>query len=238
MRLGPSLIIQGTLIGSFLLASFGLIVSADAAPLSTNTNTAYSASLAAPAASMDPVDSSPITAAIGHPPAKLPAKDLAKQQAAKAARGAKPEDQPEASTACAVSPSYPQSILQWCALITKYSQESGLPANLIAAVMLQESGGQPQAYSGSGAVGLLQVMPRNGIAANFMCKNGPCFASRPTIDELENPEFNIQYGSEMLAGLVNKFGGNVREALKSYGPLDMGYAYADKVLSIYENYGH
>jgi hypothetical protein len=42
----------------------------------------------------------------------------------------------------------------------------------------------------------------------------------------------------MLAGLVNKFGGNVREALKSYGPLDMGYAYADKVLSIYENYGH
>jgi len=48
-----------------------------------------------------------------------------------------------------------------------------LPEALIAAVILQESGGDPSAYSSSGAVGLMQVMPRDGIAAEFMCVNGP-----------------------------------------------------------------
>jgi soluble lytic murein transglycosylase-like protein len=102
--------------------------------------------------------------------------------------------------------------------------------------MLQESGGNHLAYSHSGAVGLLQVMPRDGIAAGFMCKNGPCFAKRPTISELQDPEFNINYGAGMLSGLNNKYL-DIREALKSYGPMDVGYAYADKVLAIYSRYG-
>ena len=74
-----------------------------------------------------------------------------------------------------------------------------LPPNLIAAVILQESGGDATAYSSSGAVGLMQVMPRDGIAASFECINGPCFASRPTIEELQDPRFNIEYGTRMLA---------------------------------------
>ena len=68
-----------------------------------------------------------------------------------------------------------------------------------------------------------------------MCVNGPCFASRPTIADLRDPKFNIKYGTGMLAGLVSKYG-NLREALKYYGPMDAGYTYADKVLTIYENY--
>jgi hypothetical protein len=39
----------------------------------------------------------------------------------------------------------------------------------------------------------------------------------------------------MLAGLINRLG-SLREALKAYGPMDMGYSYADRVLAIYENY--
>ena len=101
--------------------------------------------------------------------------------------------------------------------------------------MLQESGGDAMAYSSSGAVGLMQVMPRDGIAASFECINGPCFASRPTIEELQNPEYNVEYGTRMLAGLVNKLG-SPREALTAYGPMDAGYSYADRVLAIYENY--
>lgn len=101
--------------------------------------------------------------------------------------------------------------------------------------MLQESGGNPKAYSHSGAVGLMQIMPRDGIAASFMCINGPCFGSRPTIKELEDPEFNIEFGTRMLSGLISKYG-NVRDALKFYGPMDVGYNYADKVLAIYENH--
>jgi soluble lytic murein transglycosylase-like protein len=136
---------------------------------------------------------------------------------------------------CSISTKYPDSIRQWCSLIEKYGHESGLDPEIIAAVMLQESGGDATAYSHSGAVGLLQVMPRDGIAAKFQCANGPCFTNRPSIAELEDPDFNIAYGTRMLAGLATKKG-SLREALRSYGPMDMGYAYADIVLTIYKNY--
>lgn len=99
--------------------------------------------------------------------------------------------------------------------------------------MLIESGGQPEIISHSGAVGLMQIMPRDGIASTFLCINGPCFASRPSIEELKNPEFNIKYGVRMLSGLI-KMNGSIRDALKSYGPMDVGYSYADKVISIWE----
>jgi len=136
---------------------------------------------------------------------------------------------------CTLSSIYPDTIQQWCSLMTQAASEHGLDINLIAAVMLQESGGNPQAYSKSGAVGLLQVMPKDGIAASFMCINGPCFTNRPTMDELFDPAFNIQFGVRMLAGLLARHG-NLRDALKAYGPMDMGYHYSDKVLAIYNNY--
>ncbi len=141
----------------------------------------------------------------------------------------------EPTITCEVSHSYPDGILQWCDIITRFASQVGLPPNLIAAVILQESGGDSSAYSGSGAVGLMQVMPRDGLAASFECINGPCFASRPTIEELLDPSYNVEFGTHMLARLVNKLG-DVREALKAYGPMDRGYSYADKVLAIYENH--
>ena len=136
---------------------------------------------------------------------------------------------------CQVNSRYPESIRQWCTSISYYSQKHNLNPNLIAALVWQESGGNPQAYSKSGAVGLMQVMPRDGIAASFRCPNGPCFANRPTITELQNPEFNLNYGTKMLSGLLKRQG-SLREALKSYGPMDVGYYYADKVLGIYQTY--
>ncbi len=136
---------------------------------------------------------------------------------------------------CQVSEGYPADILQWCEIITRKAAYYGVDPNLVAAVMLQESGGHPQAYSSSGAVGLMQVMPRDGLAASFMCKNGPCFSARPSMDELFDPEFNIDYGTGMISNLIGKHG-DVREALRAYGPMDMGYRYADIVLTIYANY--
>jgi hypothetical protein len=139
------------------------------------------------------------------------------------------------SSECRVSDQFPESIRQWCGLITRYADQHGLSPDLIAALIWQESGGNPLAYSKSGAVGLMQVMPRDGIAANFTCPNGPCFASRPTIEELQAPEFNVEYGTRLLAGLSARLG-SLRDALKAYGPKDVGYDYADKVLAIYERY--
>jgi soluble lytic murein transglycosylase-like protein len=145
------------------------------------------------------------------------------------------EEQAAVKVNCEVNSSYPEKILQWCEMIMRHASKVELPSNLIAAVILQESGGDAMAYSTSGAVGLMQVMPRDGIAGSFECINGPCFASRPTTEELQDPEFNIKYGTGMLAGLINRLG-SLREALKAYGPMDMGYSYADRVLAIYENY--
>jgi soluble lytic murein transglycosylase-like protein len=134
---------------------------------------------------------------------------------------------------CRVSEQFPAPILKWCEWITKYADANQLSPDLVAAVMLMESGGDPLAYSRSGAVGLMQIMPRDGMAANFQCINGPCFANRPTIAELQEAEFNIQYGTHMLARLYSLHL-NWRDALKAYGPMDVEYGYADKVLGIYE----
>ncbi len=136
---------------------------------------------------------------------------------------------------CDVSAAFPVEVTQWCEWITHYSAKHGLPADLVASVVWLESGGNPGAYSRSGAVGLMQVMPRDGIAASFMCVNGPCFTDRPSSAELYDPEFNIKFGTRMLAGLLTR-NGSYREALKAYGPMDAGYSYADKVLSIYERH--
>ncbi len=135
---------------------------------------------------------------------------------------------------CAFDGIYPGEVAGWCALIEAAAAKYGLDPLLIAAVMQVESGGQAEVISHSGAVGLMQVMPRDGIAAGFQCINGPCFSNRPTIEELKDPEFNVDYGARMLAGLQGRHG-NMRDALKAYGPADVGYWYADMVLDLYAN---
>lgn len=140
------------------------------------------------------------------------------------------------SQGCAVSDRFPGSVLQWCELITKYANKRGISPDLIAALILQESGGDPGAISSSGAVGLMQVMPSDGRAASFLCAGGPCFTGRPSTQELLDPEANIAFGTKLLAGLFSR-NGDLREALKSYGPMDMGYGYADKVLTLYRQFG-
>ena len=126
-----------------------------------------------------------------------------------------------------MSKKFSQSILQWCGLITKYSKEQNIDPNLIGAIMLQESGGNPNAISVTDATGLMQVEPKDSGYAVFI--------NRPTMKELLDPEFNIKYGVAMFAGLVSRYG-NTRDALFHYGPIDVGYeGYADKILTIYES---
>lgn len=148
---------------------------------------------------------------------------------------AQTESRSEVPDGCSLSDRYAASVLQWCDLIEKYATENGLEAGLVAALITQESGGDPNAYSHSGAVGLMQVMPSDGIASNFMCASGPCFTNRPTTQELQDPEYNISYGTRMLAGLLNKYG-NIRDALLYYGPINVGYYYADLVLGIFNSH--
>lgn len=147
------------------------------------------------------------------------------------------------SDGCSLPTSYPESIRRWCPYIEKWASARSMDPKWIAAVMLQESGGNPEILSASGAVGLLQVMPRDGIAASFHNENGvPYFSDRPSIDELKNPDFNIEYGSGMLSSLgINS---DPRNALLRYGPrpddllavYGSRYYYADLIISIYNSY--
>jgi len=151
-----------------------------------------------------------------------------------------PKNQSESSPLAISSPSnlsasYPAAIQQWHHLIDDAARETGLDSNLIAAVMLQESAGDPDAYSSSGAVGLMQVMPRDGLASRFWCGEQPCFAGRPSTQELREPDFNILFGARLLARLIDLHG-SLRAGLKAYGPMDMDFAYADRVLEIFESH--
>jgi len=151
-----------------------------------------------------------------------------------AVQPAQPADMQEAVT-CTLPTSFPNTVRQWCALIETSARQNGLEPKLVAAVILQESVGDSQAVSRSGAIGLMQVMPRDGQASTFMCINGPCFADRPSMQELFDPQFNVAYGTQLLANLIQT-NGSVREGLRAYGPRDSGYTYADLVLQHYNTY--
>ena len=229
MHNGPDLVIRGTILGCIMVCLLVVLVFSGAGD---------GQSTALAAASTRAREHSTINEKIVQTSSRA-------QAAVQAARAADeqvetetkkpPKKNKQANGECSLAASYPQAILQWCSLIEKAAQQYDLPSNLIAALILQESGGQAQAYSSSGAVGLMQVMPRDGIAANFQCPGGPCFASRPTITELQDPAYNIDYGTRFLASLVERRG-SLREALFAYGPTGMGYYYADKVLGIYETH--
>jgi soluble lytic murein transglycosylase-like protein len=213
VNLGPRLVIPGTIICSSLLAVLLFILSAGT---SYPPPTVVMAAEAAPATP---------------PPADLGNKEKDGSVTAVDSSGSA-----QPSGECQVSERFPARVRQWCNLISAYADKNGLDPNLVSALIWQESGGNPQAISKSGAVGLMQVMPKDGQAANFMCVNGPCFSTRPTTSQLLDPEYNISYGTRMLAQLINKQG-NVRDALKAYGPMNVGYYYADKVWNLYQQYG-
>jgi Rod binding domain-containing protein len=95
-----------------------------------------------------------------------------------------------------------ERIDKWQEFIDRASEIHSVDKNLIAAVITQESGGNPRAVSAKGAKGLMQLMDTTaadmGVAAPF------------------SPWANITGGTKYLRLLLDKFSGNERLALASY----------------------
>lgn len=111
------------------------------------------------------------------------------------------------------------------------AQRHQLDANLLRAVILHESGGNPLALSRRGAAGLMQLMPDTatqlGVADRF------------------DPQQNIEGGAQYLAELLRRFG-EVESALAAYNagptavekhrglpPFDQTRTFVQRVLASY-----
>ena len=90
--------------------------------------------------------------------------------------------------------------------------ESGVDANLLAAVMFVESGGRVDALSSAGAMGLLQLM--DSSAGDAARKLG---LPKPTAEELlSDAELNTRLGAVHLAWLIQHEGPDLERVLVAY----------------------
>ena len=95
-------------------------------------------------------------------------------------------------------------------IIRQQAAEKGVPADLIAAVIYEESKFEDQT-STAGARGLMQITPDTADTIENL-SGGETFV----YDDLADPELNIRYGTFYLAYLLDKYDGDVVAALAAY----------------------
>jgi soluble lytic murein transglycosylase-like protein len=95
----------------------------------------------------------------------------------------------------------PSSVLRWKPKMDQISGEVGVPTQVLACVIFYESGGNPNAVSRFGAVGLMQVVPMRG---------------RPSRKALFDPLTNLRTGAQYLDWLIERSKGDLYQALLDY----------------------
>jgi len=100
----------------------------------------------------------------------------------------------------------PSGVRRWWDMILKYSRQFGVDPNLVAALMWQESGGDWQATSPTGPVGLMQVAYSTAQSLGF----------RGTRAELYNPETNLYYGVMVIRDSLRRYGQDYYKAVYAY----------------------
>jgi len=95
-------------------------------------------------------------------------------------------------------------------IIRQQAREKGVPADLIAAVIYEESEFQDQT-SVAGARGLMQITPDTADTIETL-SGGETFV----YEDLADPDLNIRYGTFYLRHLLDRFDGNEVAALAAY----------------------
>jgi len=86
--------------------------------------------------------------------------------------------------------------------IQKASRKTGVNADLIRAVIMTESSGNPKALSSSNAKGLMQLMDTTAVEVG--------------VKNTWNPKENILGGAKYLSKMLKKFNGNLQLTLAAY----------------------
>ena len=109
-----------------------------------------------------------------------------------------------------------------------------MDANLLKAIAKAESGYDPSATSGVGAMGIMQLMPDTAAGLG--------------IADAYNPYDNIMGGAKVIADYIQQYSGDLSMALAAYNagpgnvekyngvpPFDETKNYVKKVLDYYQN---
>ena len=108
-------------------------------------------------------------------------------------------------------------------MIDDIATRSGVDPNIVKAIIVEESGGNPNAVGDNGeSIGLMQIQPKHH--KKRMEELG--------IVSLFDPQENVIVGCNILAELYDKYG-NYEDALSVYnsGNTEDGKAYAERILN-------
>jgi soluble lytic murein transglycosylase-like protein/TolA-binding protein len=95
--------------------------------------------------------------------------------------------------------------------VVQQANNTGLDPYLVLSIMRQESAFNPAAVSRAGARGLLQLMP--ATAREVATRLG---LTKPTQEQLHEPQLNIVLGTDYFTTALRRFGGNMVLALAGY----------------------
>lgn len=101
--------------------------------------------------------------------------------------------------------------IKYQAEIDKYAAEFSLEPELLAAIIYVESRFDNYSKSHKGAIGLMQLMPSTAfwVAKKLEIDNF-------TLEDLNNPEINIRFGSWYFSYLYQKFDKDLIKAIAAY----------------------
>jgi len=105
-------------------------------------------------------------------------------------------------------------------LVTESAQRESVRADLIRAVIGEESAGRPCAVSVKGAQGLMQLMPST--------------ADQFGVKDPFDPKQNVDAGTKLLKQLLDKYGGDLAKTLSAYNAGSVRVDVADGVPPIAE----